>query len=161
MVNLEGDSIIGIFAGSFDPITLGHDHVIQEASKLVDTLYVVVATNDQKTPMFSFTDRFSMAILAVENYPNVIARGTDRLLVDFAKDVDASVLFRGLRYASEYEYELDLSLWNAKIGNISTIGIFPKDLQVSSSAIRLLIRHNKPQWKEYVNPEVARYIDNL
>ena len=59
------------------------------------------------------------------------------------------------------EDELDLSLWNAKIGNISTVGIFPKDLQISSSAIRLLIKHNNPKWKEYVHPEVAEYIDNL
>ena len=160
MVNLTKD-IIGIFAGSFDPITLGHDHVIQEASKLVDILIVVVATNDNKTPMFSTSDRFFMAQHATKIYSNVIVRKTDQLLVDYAKEVKASVLFRGLRYASEYEYELDLSLWNAKIGNISTVGIFPKDLQISSSAIRLLIKHNNPKWKEYVHPEVAEYIDNL
>jgi len=160
VVDLSKDTI-GIFAGSFDPITLGHDHVIQEASKLVDTLIVTIATNNDKTPMFSTFDRFSMTRRATKIYSNVIVRKTDRLLVDFAKEFGASVLFRGLRYASEYEYELDLSLWNAKIGNISTVGIFPKDLQISSSAIRLLIKHNNSKWKEYVHPEVAEYIDNL
>ena len=104
---------IGLYPGTFDPITLGHTDIIQRAMALVDRLVIGVAINRDKGPMFSLEDRVAMVeaecagIIAVTG-GEIIVHPFENLLIDCARDVGASVIVRGLRAVADFEYEFQM-----------------------------------------------------
>jgi pantetheine-phosphate adenylyltransferase len=104
---------IAMYAGSFDPVTNGHIDIIQRASGLFGGLVVAVAMNLEKEPLFSLEERVGMVQTACADMPDVRVECMPRgLLVDFAAHIGASVIVRGLRAVSDFDYELQLSLVN-------------------------------------------------
>lgn len=106
---------IGIYPGSFDPITFGHLDVISRSSKLVDTLFIGVLNNSSKHALFSAEERVAMIQEVTKEIPNVVVEAFGGLLVDYADMRKAEVIFRGLRVVTDFEYELQLSQTNHKI----------------------------------------------
>jgi len=104
-----------IYPGSFDPVTLGHLDIIKRSSKIVDELIVGVLNNKAKTPLFTVEDRVKMLEEVTKHINNVTIIPFDGLLVDFAKQMDASIIFRGLRAITDFEYELQMSQTNHRL----------------------------------------------
>ena len=104
--------IVGVYPGSFDPITYGHLDIIERASKMVDKLIVGVLVNSSKTPLFSMDERVKMIEDLTRDYGNVEVRSFDGLTVNFARDCGATVMVRGLRAVTDFEYELQLAQTN-------------------------------------------------
>jgi pantetheine-phosphate adenylyltransferase len=109
-------SVIAIYAGSFDPITNGHLDLIQRGSRMFDRLIVSILRNETKEPLFSVEERMEMLREVVGVYPNVGVDSFDGLLVDHAAAHSATVLLRGIRAISDYEYELQMTLMNRRLG---------------------------------------------
>ena len=107
---------IAICPGSFDPITLGHLNIIRRSAQIFDEVVVCVMTNAAKTtPMFSIDERMDMVRRAVVRYPNVRVETSDILLAEYAKRYENAVLVKGLRAASDFDYEFQMNLINKKI----------------------------------------------
>ena len=101
-----------IYPGSFDPVTNGHVDIILRSSKIVDRLIVGVLNNSAKKSLFSVEERVSMLEEMTSGIPNVKVRSFEGLLIDFAKKMDASLIIRGLRAVTDFEYELQLAQTN-------------------------------------------------
>jgi pantetheine-phosphate adenylyltransferase len=114
---------IGIYPGTFDPITLGHIDIIRRGAKLVDELVIGVTTNASKTPMFSDEERLAMVSREVEGIAgNIRIVGFNALLMKFAEAQGASVIIRGLRAVADFEYEYQMAGMNQQINDeIETI----------------------------------------
>ena len=108
-------SSIAIYPGSFDPITNGHLDLIQRGSRLFDKLIVSILRHDAKEPLFTVEERIEMLREVVHVYPNVDVDSFDGLLVDHAAHRSATVLLRGIRAISDYEYELQMALMNRRL----------------------------------------------
>ncbi len=107
---------IAICPGSFDPITLGHLNIIRRTSKIFDRVVVCVMNNANKpNPMFTVEEKLDMVIRAVERYPNVTVDCSSGLLAEYAKQYEGAVIVKGLRAASDFEYEFQMNLINKKI----------------------------------------------
>lgn len=106
---------IGIYPGSFDPVTLGHLDVIRRSAKLVDRLVIGVLNNGKKHPLFSEEERVRMIQMITQDIPNVEVESFHGLLVDYAKVKHAQFIVRGLRAVTDFEYELQLAQTNHKI----------------------------------------------
>lgn len=106
---------IGIYPGSFDPVTLGHLDIIVRAAKLVDQLIIGVLVNGAKSPMFSMEERVELIRRVTNHIPNVTVEAYDGLLVEFAKEKQADILVRGLRAVTDFEYELQIAHANHKL----------------------------------------------
>jgi pantetheine-phosphate adenylyltransferase len=115
---------IGVYPGTFDPITLGHMDVIERGAKLVDELIIGVTTNAAKSPMFSDDERIEMVkreVAAIGN-SNIRVVGFNSLLMDFAESQGASVVIRGVRGVTDFEYEYQLTGMNRQLNeNIETV----------------------------------------
>ncbi len=107
--------IVGVYPGSFDPITNGHLDLIQRGARITDRLIVAVLRNEQKEPLFSVEERLEMLAEVVRGMPNVELDSFDGLLVDYAYQKGASVILRGIRAISDYEYELQMALMNRRL----------------------------------------------
>jgi len=107
--------VIAIYPGSFDPITNGHLDLIQRGSRMFDRLIVSILRNDAKQALFSVDDRMAMLREVVAVYPNVTVDSFEGLLVEHAAAQGASVLLRGIRAISDYEYELQMALMNRRL----------------------------------------------
>jgi pantetheine-phosphate adenylyltransferase len=113
---------IAIYPGSFDPITNGHLDLIERGAKLVDKLIVSILRNDSKQPLFTVEERMEMLSEVVGRFPNVELDSFDGLLVDYAARKEATVILRGIRAISDYEFELQMALMNRRLGpDIETI----------------------------------------
>ena len=134
-----------LYPGTFDPITNGHYDIIERALKLFDEVIVAVAISTDKKPMFTLQERINMVQEAVKNLENVTVLGFDNLTVELAKTYNATVLIRGLRAVSDFEYELQLGYLNNSLDKeIETVYLMPK-LQhafISSSIVRNLLKFN-------------------
>lgn len=110
---------IGIYPGTFDPITLGHMDIIERGAKLVDELIVGVTTNAAKSPMFSDEERIAMVRHEVSaiGAGHITVKGFDSLLVDFAESENASVIVRGIRGVTDFEYEYQLTGMNRQLND--------------------------------------------
>lgn len=130
---------IGIYPGSFDPITNGHIDIIQRSSVLFDRLIVAVLSNPQKQPLFTVEERLSLIKDSVGHIPNLDIDSFNGLLVDFAHIKKAKVIVKGLRAVSDFEYELQMALMNKKLApEIETIFIMTSSKYsfLSSSIIK-------------------------
>ena len=111
-----------IYPGSFDPVTNGHLDVIRRSGKMVDELIVGVLNNNAKMPLFSVEERVRMLEEVTKDIPNVRIFPFDGLLIDFAAKMEASVVIRGLRAITDFEYELQMSQTNHKLNpDVETI----------------------------------------
>lgn len=111
---------VGVYPGTFDPITFGHLDIIQRATRLVDRLIVAVAANVKKEPFFTLEERVQMIkeelkTLNLPSHVEVIVKPFDTLLVNFAKEEGAQLLIRGLRAVSDFEYEFQMAGTNRKL----------------------------------------------
>lgn len=105
-----------ICPGSFDPITLGHLNIIRRTAQIFDRVIVCIAVNSSKTaPMFSIEERADMVRRAVSRYPNVAVDTSDGLLAEYARQYEGAVVVKGLRAASDFDYEFQMNLINKKI----------------------------------------------
>jgi pantetheine-phosphate adenylyltransferase len=107
--------VIAVYPGSFDPITNGHLDLIERGCRLFDKLIVAILRNETKQPLFSVEERIEMLREVVECYPNAAVDSFNGLLVDYASQNGATVLLRGIRAISDYEYELQMALMNRRL----------------------------------------------
>lgn len=115
---------IGIYPGSFDPITNGHLDIIERGRKLFDKLYIVLSVNPNKKTLFTLEERIALLKEVTKNFDNVDIATTDKLTVDCAKELGAQFMLRGLRAVTDFEYELQINLFNKALNNdIETIFI--------------------------------------
>ena len=136
-----------VYPGSFDPITLGHLDIIERATHLVDHLTVGVATNEGKGPLFTVEERVLMVQEAIAgldtNGVPIEVVPFDGLLIHFAREVGASVIIRGLRAVSDFEYEIQMANMNARMEpNIETIFLMASDRHqfIASSLVKDIAR---------------------
>jgi pantetheine-phosphate adenylyltransferase len=126
-------SRIGIYPGTFDPITNGHSDIIRRAIKIVDRLVIGVARNDSKGPLFATDERVEIVGDEVTHLENgdaerIEVRAFDTLLMDFARSVGATVVVRGLRAVSDFEYELQMASINARLNpEVETVFLMASD----------------------------------
>jgi pantetheine-phosphate adenylyltransferase len=130
---------IAIYAGSFDPITKGHEDLIHRSCEFVDKLVVAVANNSSKKPLFSPDERVQLIRQVVDDEPRVEVRQFQGLLVNFAREVEATLIIRGLRAVSDFEYEFQMALMNRNLSpGLETVFMVPsvETTYISSSIIR-------------------------
>jgi pantetheine-phosphate adenylyltransferase len=155
--------IIGIYPGTFDPITNGHADIIARASKITDTLILGVSKNIGKNPMFSIEDRCQMARTYLEKYDianNVEVMQFDGLLTKFARDVGAKFIVRGLRAVSDFEYEFQMACMNSRLDEtIETIFLPASEKnQFISSRLVKEIASMEGDISAFVIPEIQNRI---
>ena len=132
-----------VYAGSFDPITRGHEDLIKRSLQFVDRIIVAVATNLSKQPLFSLEERVGFIRAAVGRDDRVEVRQFDGLLVDFARSVGASLIIRGLRAVADFEYEFQMALMNRHLAPVlETVFMVPSldTTYISSSLVREIAR---------------------
>jgi pantetheine-phosphate adenylyltransferase len=130
-----------IYPGTFDPLTNGHIDVIRRAAELFSEVIVTVAINPGKEPLFTTEERVEMLKESLKEFDNVTVDSFDGLVVDHAKQLDATGIIRGLRAISDFEYEFQMALMNRKLaGDITTIFLMPheKYTYLNSTIIRNL-----------------------
>lgn len=157
----QGKYLTGIYPGTFDPITKGHLHLIRRASNMIDKLIIAVADNHRKGPLFGINDRVGMIREDIENMNEkgceIEVQSFNNLLVHFAKDVNASCIFRGLRAVSDFEYEFQLTGMNAKLDpEIETVFLMASDKWqfVSASFVKEICSLGG-DIDDFVTPQVA------
>ena len=140
-----GQPRVGVYPGTFDPVTNGHLDIIERASQLFDKVIVVIATNSSKTTLFTREERKEMVEKAVSKFENVSVEVHDGLIVEYASAKKASVIIRGLRAVSDFEYEFQMALTNRKLApKISMIYMMPNEkyTYLNSSIVRELASLN-------------------
>lgn len=158
------DPRIGVYPGTFDPITNGHTDIIRRAAKLVDHLVVGVARNDGKGPLFSTEERVEIVrdeldhVLDPESAKRVEVRAFESLLMGFAESVGAAVIIRGLRAVSDFEYEFQMAGMNARLNTtIETVFLMASDrYQFISSRFVKEIGALGGEVSHFVSPRVAK-----
>lgn len=146
-----------VYAGSFDPITRGHEDLIQRSCEFVDRLVVAVADNSSKKPLFSPDERVDLIRRAVGDDPSVEVKQFKGLLVTFAREVGASLIIRGLRAVSDFEYEFQMALMNRNLSpGLETVFMVPsvETTYISSSIIREIAQYGG-SLEGLVHPAVA------
>lgn len=146
-----------MYPGSFDPITNGHVDVIERAALLFDSVTIVIARNSRKTPMFSEEDRIEMAVQSLRHLSNISVAVHAGLVVDYARDNNISVIVRGLRAVTDFEYEFQIALMNRKLEpSVTTIFLLPHEryTYLNSSIVRELGRYGQ-DISEFVPPIVT------
>jgi pantetheine-phosphate adenylyltransferase len=153
---------IGIYPGTFDPITNGHTDIIRRAIKIVDRLVIGVARNDGKGPLFATDERVEIVRDEVAHLENgdaerIEVRAFDTLLVNFAQSAGASVIIRGLRAVSDFEYEFQMAGMNARLNpHIETVFLMASDrFQFISSRFVKEIGALGGDVSHFVSPRVA------
>jgi pantetheine-phosphate adenylyltransferase len=134
--------IVAIYPGSFDPLTNGHVDIIQRGSRLFDRIVVGVAKNAEKSPLFTIPERVAIAREVFRDWPNVDIDTFDGLLVDYAESRQASVIVRGLRAVSDFEYELQMALMNRRLRpQVETVFMMPAEpyTYVSSRLVKEVV----------------------
>jgi pantetheine-phosphate adenylyltransferase len=135
--------VVALYPGSFDPITNGHLDLIQRGSALFDKLIVSILRNEEKKVLFSVADRIEMLNEVTCGLPNVQVGSFDGLLVDYAAECGASVILRGIRAVSDYEYELQMALMNRRLKpEIETVFLMASEAHsfISSRLVKEVIR---------------------
>jgi len=135
---------IAVYAGSFDPITLGHEDLVRRARAFVDTLIVAVATNSSKQPLFTLEERTQLIRRTVADAEGVRVEHFNGLLMDYARSVNASLIIRGLRAVSDFEYEFQIAMMNRHLApRVETIFMIPsvETTFVSSSIVREVAKY--------------------
>ncbi|MBK8701010.1 MAG: pantetheine-phosphate adenylyltransferase [Saprospiraceae bacterium] len=134
---------LAVFPGSFDPITVGHVDLVERAIPLFDKIVVAVGINNQKQTLFSLEKRLEWLTKTFESHPTVEVDSFEGLTVNYCKHIQARYLLRGLRQASDFDYEKTISQLNSIIGdNIETVFLIsrPEFSHISSTIVREIIK---------------------
>lgn len=153
---------IAVYPGTFDPITLGHVDIVSRASPLFDTVILAVAASTSKSTVFSAIERVDLARQVLTDIINVEVQQFDGLMVDFARARNASVVLRGLRAVSDFEYEFQLAGMNRKLmPEVDTIFMptSEKYTYISSSLVREIAVYGGDV-SDFVDPEVCVALSN-
>lgn len=149
-----------IYPGSFDPVTLGHYDIIERSSRIFDRVIVGVLRNSAKSPLFSEEERVNMIRHVARNLPNVEVKAFDGLLVEFAREEKASVIVRGLRAVTDFEYELQMAQMNRVIApEIDTLFLTTnlKYAYLSSSMAKEVAMYGG-KLSAFLDPEIASLV---
>lgn len=150
-------SAIVIYPGTFDPITLGHTDIVSRAAPMFERLIVAVAGSTAKNTVFSVDERVSLASEVLSEYPNVEVARFDGLMVDFAREHDATIILRGLRAVTDFEYEFQLAGMNRKLYPKADTVFMPTSEQftyISSSLVREIASLGG-NVSEFVHPHIC------
>ena len=148
---------IAVYSGTFDPITLGHIDVVRRAAGLFDQLVIAVAVAHHKKTLFSLDSRIALAKTAMQNIANVSVIPFDGLMMDFCQQQSASVVVRGVRNVTDFDYEAQMAAMNRKLRpEVETVFLLPSpDLQAISSTLVREISKLGGDVRQMVSPEVA------
>jgi pantetheine-phosphate adenylyltransferase len=149
---------IGIYPGTFDPITHGHTDIITRSLRVFDKVVVAVAPNPAKHPLFNLADRLDMVRLVLKDLAKVEVTCFDGLLVSYVEQSGAHAIIRGLRAISDFEHEFQMALINRKLAKqVETVFLMPSEeySYLSSTIIKDVATHGGAL-TEFVHPEVAR-----
>ncbi|MGQ0666487.1 MAG: pantetheine-phosphate adenylyltransferase [Nitrospiraceae bacterium] len=149
---------IGIYPGTFDPITHGHTDIITRSLRVFDKVVVAVAPNPTKHPLFDLAERLDMVKLVMKDLGQVEVTSFDGLLVDYVERSGAHAIIRGLRAISDFEHEFQMALINRKLAkNVETVFLMPSEeySYLSSTIIKDVANHGGVL-TEFLHPEVAR-----
>lgn len=147
-----------IYAGSFDPITRGHEDLVQRSLEFVDRLIVAVAINSMKQPLFTIEERIDLIRAAVGDDSRIEVKSFGGLLVEFAAREGATLLIRGLRAVSDFEYEYQMALMNRHLSHkLETVFMVPSldTTYISASLVREIARYGGDV-SNLVHPAVAK-----
>ena len=134
--------VVAIYPGSFDPITMGHVDIIQRGARLFDRIIVAVLINVDKAPLFSVHERVDIAREVFRDRANVEVDTFDGLLVEYARSRQASVIVKGLRAVSDFEYEMQMALMNRRLNpEVETVFMMPTEpyTYVSSRLVKEVV----------------------
>jgi pantetheine-phosphate adenylyltransferase len=146
-----------LYPGTFDPITRGHADLIARCARLFDRVVVAVASSPKKAPLLALDDRVALACEVLSDLPNVSVTGYDALTVEFAREQGLGVIIRGLRTASDFEYEYQLSTMNQRLDpGIETLLMTPaaEYSAISATLVREIAAHGG-DISAFVHPTVA------
>jgi pantetheine-phosphate adenylyltransferase len=129
---------IGVYPGTFDPVTRGHMDIIRRGAKLVDSLVIGVTTNPSKSPMFTIEERLASVVRETADIPGVSVVPFDLLLMDFAERQKASIIVRGLRAVADFEYEYQMAGMNQQLNNRIETVFLMADVALQPIASRLV-----------------------
>ena len=158
------DQRIGVYPGTFDPITLGHIDIIRRGAHLVDRLVIGVTTNPSKEPMFSIAERLAMVRREVDGLgTNIAVVEFDSLLMDFAESQGASMIIRGLRAVADFEYEFQMAGMNQQLNDDIETVFLMADVSLQPIASRLVkeIARYGGAIDKFVTPAVAADVKRL
>lgn len=151
---------IAVFAGSFDPFTLGHLDIIKKGVKIFDKIIILVAINENKSPRYSVVERVKMIKEATKNINNVVVDSFNGLTVEYASKNNALYLLRGIRNKKDLKYEIELANKNKELNpQIETFFVKTsfKCKNISSTKIRELL-DNKEKVDKFVPKEIIKYL---
>lgn len=149
-----------VFPGTFDPPTKGHINLIRRGAELFDSLDVIIAVNNQKTPLLSPEERLTLIEESIKEIPGVSVRLWDRLIVDYAVEHNIKVILRGVRNVADFGYEFELSMMNKQLkSSVETVFLptDPKYFVLRSSSIKELLIFNA-DISEMVPPHVKKLL---
>jgi pantetheine-phosphate adenylyltransferase len=154
---------IGVYPGTFDPVTLGHMDIIRRATALVDRLVIGVTTNPSKSPMFTLPERLDMIARETAEVAGaaITVVSFDRLLIHFAREVGASVIVRGLRAVADFEYEYQMAGMNQQLDHEIETVFLMADVALQPIASRLVkeIASYRGDIRRFVSPAVAAEVE--
>lgn len=134
-----------IFPGTFDPFTIGHESIVRRALTFIDEVIIAIGINEQKHSLFPIEKREQMIREFYKDEPRIKVMSYSSLTVDFAREVGANLIIRGIRTVKDFEYEETISDINRKLGEVETILLFtePELTSISSTIVRELIKYGK------------------
>ena len=149
---------IAIYPGSFDPVTRGHEDIIRRSLVFTDKIIVAVAVNPSKVPLFTLEERIDLLQQVLGRFTGVEIRSFDGLLAKFAQENDASLVIRGLRAVSDFEYEFQMALMNRQLySELETVFLTPAiDLTFLSSSLVREVAALGGDVGDFVHPVVER-----
>ncbi|MDH4193632.1 MAG: pantetheine-phosphate adenylyltransferase [Nitrospirota bacterium] len=148
---------IGIYPGTFDPLTRGHTDVIARSLRLVDQVIVAVALNPRKVPLFDLKERVELAEIATQGLKGVSVEPFDGLLVNYVRQRGALAIIRGLRAVSDFEHEFQMALLNRKLdSNLETVFLMSSEeySYLTSSMVKEVASVGGPL-HHFLHPEIA------
>lgn len=152
---------IGLYPGTFDPVTNGHQDIIGRAVKLVDRLVIGVAQNDDKGPLFTTAERVEMLQAEVARFDaDIVVRPFSSLLMHFAEELEASFIIRGLRAVADFEYEFQMTAMNQRLNSdIETVFLMadPRHQAIASRLVKEIARLDG-NIDSFVSPAVAERV---
>lgn len=143
---------IALFPGTFDPFTIGHESLVSRGLELVDEIIISIGINDTKRTHFSLEKRLEAIRNLYKDEPRVRVMSYDSLTVDFAQQMNAGFILRGIRTVNDFEYEKSIADVNRKLSGIETFILFtePEHTHISSSIVRELLRYREKIISQFV-----------